>query len=1364
MHQVTMNSVSFRIGFFTLILLFSCALVFGQDDFNFKHIKPQIQNKDVFISKTVQDSLGNIWMNYGGGILKYNGYNYRKITKFEIFPNIKNSDGINFISTDNSKNIWIKTAQGQLSKYDSKKGEFHDFSNLINEPISICNSNSNKLWVVTITGKLYYFNDFEFNFVTSIPNLDNVNNKAESIEVVNNNQVFIGTSKGKIYNYSIKSQTLNELIGPFTDYPASISLKADNSNKLWIGTETFGLLVYDVNSKKFITNSLFKNSAHNLSKELFINLFLDSSNNIWGGTDGDGLYKINSINGDIKVYKKDNFNEFSLSSNTVIDINEDQYNNIWVVNKYGSIDIIPKANHNVHYIKGSENNIPLRILSIYKSKKGVLWIGSDGNGLTKIEQEKNSTKQYFNDSKKGFYVQSITEDENENIWFGTYKNGLWKFDSKKNTFKNIVVENDINHEATDIRTVFTDSKKRIWVGSNVSLNIYAPDESLLASFKYNDNGLNGTITESIIEDTSATIWLGVYGGGLFKFKENLDNINNSSFTNFNNNGTISTITSMCIGKPNEIIIVKDNGSPLLFDINKEKFFSFDNLRTPTITSILSSDPYNLWMGSSNGIHHFDRKKNLVKVYYTSDGFQSNSFVSRSAFRDSNGMIYFGTNHGINFFKPELLTKEKSDVKFVVNDVQVLNKSAKNLLKDQIKSDIYNFDKLYLENNQSSFSVTFSVIDNILDPNHYYSYKLEGFEEEWRTTYSEATASYTNLPSGEYILKMKAYGLNEPSVIAKKDIAIVIHPPFWKTPVAYLLYLALLALLIYLGVKWYYLRKKLLVNKISRRKENELHEAKMNFFAKMSHEIQTPITLILGPVEDMLKRAEVNGNLLLKERLNIISNNANRLSRIAQQLTLARNKDLSRLKLLVTENNLHNDITKVCLSFNELARNKKIDFSINCPKNLDKAWYDREKLEHILYNLLSNAFKFTPPEGNVQLTVTPNSKKSNVRIIISDSGQGIKKEELDDIFKLFYRTNNAKASKGMGIGLALTKELVSLHRGKIKVKSASGDGTTFIIKIPISEQSYNDSERITSSKESHTVLQTKNEIDNIKEVDDFDKTKKTILIVEDNFELQSFLKNLLKKTFNILLAENGEEGYYYAKNNIPDLIISDIMMPKMDGIEMCRELKKNKLTNHIPVIMLTAKNSTNAKIEGLKTGAIEFISKPFNTSELLLKVNNIIASKENIISKYRKELINKPQIKISKTQDEVFLENLTETVNENLKNPNFKVDELAELLNMSYSSLYRKCSTVTGMNLIDFVRHLRLKKAAVLMVNYGYNISQVAYMVGFNDPKYFTKSFKKHFALTPKDFKNKAQDSSKIHDFLKEHGININDLNQVEDPN
>ncbi|WP_189663060.1 ATP-binding protein [Polaribacter sp. IC073] len=1330
---------------------------------NVKHISPLYENKQLNISQIAHDSIGNIWMSSNYGILKYNGYSYNFIDIKEVFTALTSNDRIKQISSDNNNNIWIKSTKGLLTKYDSKSGTFTSIEHLIKEPIEIIKPIRIGLLLATTSGKIYTVFNNKAKYICTVPNTASTENRIISIEASRGNEFFISTNKGRVYNYSLKTNSMEEIVSDYSNYPGVTILQVDNNGKLWIGTEAHGLFIYDIKQRKLIQNSFLKGKTAGIKKEFFISFFYDTNGFIWAGTDGGGIYKINSETGKIIIYKNKFPNLFSISSNTIINISKDLQQNIWLVTNHGNANVIPTPNNNIKYHKGSISGTPVRVLSVYKSSKETLWIGTDGNGLTRIEKNKNP-KEYFNNIENNFYIQSITEDDNANIWLGTYRNGLWKFNSKTEKFSKIIVTNKLNQEAKDVRTTFKDSKGRIWVGSTVSLNIYDKNEKLLAGFNNNKSPLNGIVVESIIEDHANNIWIGQQDGGLYKFNEDLKSLVKSTFSRYSNadKKTASRIIDMSLGKKNEIWFINQDLDLELFNTKTTTFHEFRDLfpnKKHSFTSIVAKDSTNLWLSSYHGIHHFNVEKKEVISYYSSEGFQEEPYIIRSSFKDKDDQIYFGSSKGINFFDPTKLTKTQIKAHLFVTSIDILNKPAKQIIPEQIHSEIFNVNQLHLKYNQSSFTIKFAAIGNIINPNYNYSYRLKGFDKEWKSTYSEGSATYTNIPSGDYVFEIKANEINQPLNVLSKQINIAISPPIWQNSYAYLFYLLILFILIFSFSKWILIRRKLLINKISRRKEKELHKEKINFFTKMSHEIQTPITLILGPIDDMLKRAEQNGNLLLKERLNIISNNAGRLSRIARDLTLVRNRDLNRLNLSVTRNNLKENIDQICLSFKELARIKNIDFTINCPNNIENTWYDKDKVEHILYNILGNAFKYTPKEGNIQLTVKPLNKKEVLKISISDSGVGIQKEELADIFKLFYRSTNRNNAKGTGIGLALTKELIHLHKGKIKVESSKSEGTTFTIKLPVSENFYADDEKITSSKK-ETQKKIETNTTNFTETilkNDINTTKKTILVVEDNLELQKFLQDLLLEHYNIILADNGKEGYYLAKNNLPDLIISDVMMPEMDGIEMCDVLSKDNLTKHIPIVLLTAKNSTQAKITGLKTGAIEYINKPFNSNELLLKIHNIIAAKESIISKYRKELINNPKVKIEKSQDELFLESLNKIVNERLSDSNFKVDELADKLNMSHSSLYRKCSSLTGLSLIDYIRQTRLNKAAVLLAKYGYNISEVAYLVGFNNPKYFSKSFKSQFKSTPKGFKNMASASKDIKVYLKENNVNMTDF-------
>jgi signal transduction histidine kinase/DNA-binding response OmpR family regulator/ligand-binding sensor domain-containing protein len=1346
------------------LVIWRSSFLYGQHQTNFNHISPVLNNKVISITQTEQDALGYMWMLFGNGILKYDGYDYKLIKNKTLFSKWQSTDIIKNIISDEEKNIWLISESGLVSKYNSNYGTYEDISSIIAEPIQKIRAKESGVWLLTKNNILYRYTDSKINKIASIFKNTTLPITVKDMDLTNPNEVFLSTDAGRLYRYEIKSKELNELIGPFTDFPGGLILTSDKNNRLWIGTDSFGFFIYDAIKKEFIQDTFFSNEKFKVDKELFLSVFFDSNGYVWGGTDGGGLYKIDSNTGEINLFTKHDSDQSSLESNTILNISEDNHKNIWITTNYGKLNILPYKNNNIGYHEGSSNKTPQRILSIFKSSKGILWIGSDGSGLTKVstnsKNEVISESHYLNniDLNSRYYVQSIIEDSNANIWFGTYKNGLFFHDTKENSFKKIAIINSKNQEGTDVRTIFKDSKNRIWVGSNTSLNVYSSQLKLLAVFDVNSHNLEGYVLQSIVEDQNGIIWLGTKKN-LFKLKENLTNLQNSTFSKQSNYGNdsikIKGVIHIAIGKPNELWLISNDGKLFKFNTKSRTYSAFEHIESFNdiiITSVIVDDN-NLWLSSNNGIICFSIKNNSTKTYYSTDGLQDNMFLPRSAFKDAQGILYFGNTKGVNYFNPKTLNKKKSYAKLYINEVEILNQTIDSLIPLQVASGIYNIASLDLENNQSSFSFRFSAIDNIINPKYYYAYRLKGFDKDWITNHSERLATYTNIPAGDYIFEVKASTKVNSWDVSTKQIIVSIEQPFWNKPITYLLYLCIILLVTYGIRRWYLLKKKLLLEKVSHKKENELHELKMNFFAKMSHEIQTPITLILGPIDNLFDLAEQNGNLLLKQRLKIISNNAKRLSKIARELTLVRNKELGILKLLVTRNSLWIHIEEISLSFKELARNKQIDFVINCPKSLFDIWYDKEKIEHIIYNLLSNAFKFTPKEGYIQLNVVPTNSKKLIKISVTDSGSGIRKEELNAIFELFYQSNIGKKNKGSGIGLALTKELIDLHKGKIEVESISNEGTTFTVTIPITEDAYTESERITTSDSEIPNTNTNTNTGNNNSINQEESSvnKKTILIVEDNYDLQSFLKELLIFQYNIILAENGEEGYYYAKSNFPDLILSDIMMPKLDGIEMCKKLQNNSLTKHIPVVLLTANNSTSSKISGLKSGAIEYISKPFNSNELLLKVKNIITSNEHIISKYRKETINRPEILLDKSQDEIFLEDLVSNVNLRLDDANFKLEELADSLNMSYSRLYRKCQSLTGTSLVDFVRLLRLKKGAILLTKYGYNISETAFKTGFNDPKYFSKCFKKQFKKTPGDFKKEAQKTD-INLYLKKYSI------------
>lgn len=1348
-------------------ILFSLSSL-GQNRINFFHLTPKLENENILIKNTVQDNLGYIWMSHKEGITKYDGYDFSYYSYETIFNKKPLKDVVKNIAIDKSGCLWVLTFKGYTAKR-SENGEFTTFTQKFssNKPSSFIQTiftKDDKIWFASKNGTIYLkiADKFKIDSITSI-NSARKNSIILDLDITKKNELIFSTNKGTIYKYSIPNKSLEEIKGPFSNYPGIVTISLDRNDNLWIGTENLGLFHYDLKKRSLIEHSSFKNKQNRLIHDRFLSLFCDSSGIIWAGSDGEGLYKINPNTGDINFFKNNLSDKFSIGSNSIIDINEDSNQNLWVVGNYGDLNILPIKKSNIFYHQGSAKKVPVRVLCMLKSTNGTLWIGTDGNGLTKVEpySKKEIQTLTYGDSNEGFYIQTLEEDKDKNIWIGTYKNGLWFYDYKKEKFSKIQITNSKGIQATNIENVFKDSKNRIWVGSNLSVDIFLNKEKKIASFPFGEKGLYGDLPRSIIEDSNKNIWIGVDRSGLFKFKESSTNIQESAFQQHlqTNKGTKPdySITAMAATTDGKLWLL-DQGKLAVFntiDNSLKEYIDFEPFSDAFLIAILLETDDNLWLSSTKGIWNFKAKDSIVKRYYKTDGFQDDFFIHESAYKDDLGNLYFGGLYGLNRFHPNMISKSETITNINISDIEILNKSASLILPEQTQEGIEKVNTLKLKHNQSSFSFRFSVIGNILNSNYFYTYRLKGFNDEWISSNNDRAAVYTNISPGNYTFEVKAGTKKGNWDIPSKNINIHIKEPIWNQRWAYFIYFIIIGLSIYGIFKWVLLNNNLLAERLENSHEKELYALKMNFFAKMSHEIQTPLTLIEAPIEDMLKRMEGSENLLLKQRLKMIANNTSRLSRITNELTTLRNKELGQLKLKVSKKDIIYELKKITESFEEQARFKKIDFQKNHFQESYNLWFDSDKIEHIVYNFFSNAFKFTPREGEITLETKLHAETKMLEISIKDNGFGISKQDQENIFKLFYQTTNGAEVKGSGIGLALVKELVHLHKGEILVDSKFNKGSKFTILLPIDENVYSDKEKIIPKPDSVSQLQENNKqtIELFNEIKTTtSKVKNTLLIVEDNFEMQYFLQDIFSKFYNVLVADNGKEGLELAEKSNPNIIISDITMPIMNGLKMCKALKKNKKTSHIPIILLTARNTTKTKIKGLEHGAIEFINKPFNIKELFLKTHNILTTQEKAFSNFKSELISSPKERKIKSKDTLFLEKLTETLNEEMRNPNFKLENLSEIFNMSYSVIYRKCQTLTGKTVVDFFRLIRLKKSAILLSQSGYTVSEVSFIIGFNDPQYFSNCFKKQFGKTPNSFKKEAK-TTDLNELLSKYKLN-----------
>ncbi|MGZ2369938.1 hybrid sensor histidine kinase/response regulator transcription factor [Ancylomarina sp. YFZ004] len=1351
-----------------LILLFvicnSYFFSFADESTNFIHLSAEVDRQQTNVSTVVEDSLGYLWFNSDKGILRFDGYDYKAYSFTDVMGiNARTSSILNIIKDKNNR-IWCVSKKGNISEllpsgkftpHHSRIQNLEEHQNI--ESLAIGES---RLWLGSNFGTLVGQSLSDSTHIKF--DINSPNERITSISEGKNNSIWFSTGTGRVFKGNTTTMTIEELPVPFNQSSNTTILTTDSDGNLWIGTELNGLFFYNTTSQTYEQFHKKAQISHFVPTNMIIRIFRDSKGLIWAGTDGGGLCQVNPKTKKVKIYKHSKTNKFSLQSNSVIGFGETRNNDIWIFTNYGNINILPHESSTVGYYSGSLSGTPTRVLSILNCKDGSLWLGTDGEGISVINKQGIAIKQFItnstlNNGLNGNYIQSIVEDQSKNKWIGTYLNGLCHYNSKTDQFKSIQIKDKKGQVATDVRSLYIDKRNRTWVGTNLGIFVFSNSDKQIAFFPNNRNGLSGSIAEVFMEDESDQLWIGMYQGGVCLFNEN-DFFEKSNFATYklskSNNQMENSVMHGTADLHGHLYLLNSYSKLIKFNLKtklSEPLKGFGNEELHGGIAIVLADSSDLWISKTNGISHLNLNTKQAYYYTWKNGTLKDRFLSGSAGIDQNGLLYFGGVGGVNFFDPKQMKTSKKEFQLRINQLDIVNRDANEIIPDQIHEGIEQVKKIELNHKQTSFSFQFSVINDHLDPNYFYAYRLKGFNTNWITTENNRIATYTNIPYGDYTFEVKAGTKRNLWDIEPRAIQMTVLSPLWQRWWAYTFYSLVLIIafffIIRYSIMWARLKKKLIIEEWQNEKINELYAMKMNFFAKMSHEIQTPLTLIMAPIESMIERAE--GNLLLKQRLNVIHNNAKRLSRIALELMTVRNREMGKLQLRASENNISKHCETIALSFTEQARFKHIDFVFESKQNDIMLWYDKEKLEHVIYNLLANAFKFTPREGQIQFKIKSNYE--HFFLNISDSGIGIDEENLQHIFDLFYQSKEGKAVGGTGIGLALTKELITLHKGEINVVSAINSGTEFSLKLPL-DCKHLSVDEIIDKPVINELVQTENsnKEDLYKPTINLN-SKIKILIVEDNYEMLLLLKDTFSPLYNVFTAENGKEALSILHETTPDLIISDIMMPIMDGISLCKELKNTKTMRHIPIILLTARNTTQSKLEGLKYGAIEYINKPFNVKELIFKINNILESHKNLILKYRTELLTQTEAPQVESPDEKFIESVLIELEKNLVNPDFKLEDLSEALSMSYSNIYRRFQSITNKTLVDFMRCLRLKKAAFILVKHNYTISEIAFNVGFNDPKYFSRCFKKEYNYTPKQFKQLANSEDGT-SFLESHDI------------
>ncbi|MCS3554213.1 MULTISPECIES: two-component regulator propeller domain-containing protein [unclassified Sphingobacterium] len=1306
------------------------------------------------MSRTATDSLGFMWISDQDGLYKFDGYGFKKIAFTQIFGADFKNRSTSLFEKDKRGNFWMATDNGDLVKM-APNGRIVNYSTATGRIVFRCAvSNQNAVLFGSTTGELWTMDlqTDKLKRIVKFPPTKYGSTAVQDMTLSEKGDLYISTVANEIYVYAVAQKSLKKLNLPIQGGAVEkLFLVNDNRNRLWISTEYHGLFCYDPMNSHL--QQYGERGDNHKEYMMYRTIHCDREGIIWLGTDGYGLRRLDPNSGNITAYQHQIGNVYSLGNNTVRYINNDDNGNIWLVLKDGITQVLAYKQYPIQNYSGLPAHVPHRVISILKTQDKSLWIGSDGLGLSHINA--NGLRKHYDEQNgfKGRFIQALAEDKLGYVWIGTYQNGLLRYSKTNNSFVEIQLGRSLGIPfLKDFRNIFVDSKGRIWISSTYGIHVLNSEANVLATFPYSNRGDNGTVADAVFEDRHGQLWIAFSQGILTRFMEDPHSLGQSTFQTVdyhqweNKAPRYYSITQICQDKTGLLWFRCDGGFMIRFNPEKETYQSFENhvgLRNTVIVSMQLDRDGLLWLGSRNGLHQFDPRQQRILNYTMYDGLQDNLFIRKSSFQSDDGELFFGGINGVSSFYTKSLAIKPVTARLLINDITVLNQPYEEITtegKEGVR--VEQIQEMHLKAYQSSFSISFAAIGNLLNTNYRYQYRLKGFDENFSRPSVGRTATYTNLPPGHYTFEVVAAPQgSDLFAVGPLSIPIYIASHWWQSWPAKLCYFSILAGVVYLISRWLSLRSRLFQEEMGRHREKELYDMKMNFFAKISHEIQTPLSLIIGPLETFFFKKEQEIRSEQDEQaLYMIKNNAERLSRVIAELTHVRDREIGQLRLAKKEGDLAHHLRNISVSFGHLAKQKGVSLHTEIPEKQLIFAYDYLKIEHVLYNLLGNAIKFTPASGHIDLQVLLDKTDSQVIIRITDSGPGIDEETAEKVFDIFYQGTVGKEIGGLGIGLALSKEIVQLHNGSLTMHSKLGEGSRFEILLPLSYSTSMMNQDVQSQKNKSAIVLSKRE--------ELLITNKEILIVEDNLDMQLFLSGLLREKFNVTIAGNGLEALEILKKKRMDLILSDVMMPKMDGVQLAEKLHADPISQHIPIILLTAFPSGENRERGLLAGTVAYLSKPFHAHELVLLVENILVKQQHAIAKYKNNLVATPTVEEGKLgKADLFLIKLTTILKEQVSDSEFHLEDLEGLLHMSYSVIFKKCQETTGFTPLEYFRRIRIKKAAMLLVRYNYTVSEAAFEVGFTDSRYFSRLFKEMIGNTPSMFKNQIKEED-LDNFLQ----------------
>ena len=1343
---------------------------------------PQQTNNMTFASLSVKDGLsqgtvntiyqdrqGFMWFGTNDGLNRYDGYEFR------IFKHIKGDSAsisnniVNCILEDSIGNLWVGTLDG-LSCYDTHTESFKTYKHIPGDEKSLSNNYVKSLFVdeddVLWIGTDMFLNRFDRNTETFEQyDFDGIlaNTRIFDIHKDAYNDMWLATRNAGLIRFDHKTFQYVQYRYDYKDEHSISSdhvyaIYEDSAGRLWIGTWEHGVNFYDREQDCFDRIPVKKDGT-GLNNNQIRCIAENEDGLLWIGT----FEGLNIYDPETKTFQyclRHNNMPGTLSYNTVNYIFRDRVGSMWLGTHGGGINIYNYLFHQFHLIDPKAvSDHDYGIIGPLVEYDGKIWIGTEGGGLACYDIR---TKEYryfdlYNPSRGALNsntIKTLCIDKDNYLWIGTYAGGILTFDMKKEKVINYYDSLD-GISSNIVNDIYEDRNSNIWVGSNTAEGVHTKaydSEKFSVGYEVqvDSQWVDLPWIRVISEPNTNELWFGSIYYGIFIYK---DGKTTRHISTSNSDLSSDYITVIMEDSKDNIWIGTSGGGVNMYDPASRDIKSLttaDGLLNDNISTIIEDDSGTIWISTVAGISRFNPADSTFTNYsFNKNGFPIETLNLKSGLLASDGQLYFGGSNGLVHFHPQHIVSNPHHPPVVLTHLSLDNTpvaldDGTGILKKSI-TDTRGITLRYDQTN--TITLGFAALNYIFPENNQYMFYLEGYEQEWNKPGFQRLVTYTNLPAGKYVLKIKA---SNNSGIWNDDhlsFAIQVLPPPWKTWWAYTLYALFFVGLVYAIVYYFVSRMKLendiRVKQIEKQTLEQVHQMRLNMFTNFSHELRTPLTLILNPVKTLLSDTSLSGTY--NSSLQMVYKNANRMLSLVNQLLDLRKQESGKIQIKVKEADIVKFVREIVILFRELANSKQISLELHTSEDRILAWFDPLLMEKVVYNLLSNAVKNTPENGKIAVGIRSKggAKGKEVELSVGDTGKGIPEKDLENIFAAFFQVNEqqVEGTYGTGLGLHITKSVVQQHHGTITVENKPGGGACFRITLPVNKELFDEKE-LADTSFNYTVDQAL--------VGDYfpeepgrvevlhKKNNPIILLVDDNADIRQFMKSQLQEDYVTYEAENGKAGWEVAEKVIPDIVISDIMMPVMDGLELCTKIKNQVKTSHIPVILLTARTSILQIEEGLMTGADDYITKPFDADLLKIRIRNMIENRRKAKQAYLKNFaIDIPAPK-TETIDNAFLDRAYDYVKKNMSDPELSIEEFGNQLNLSRTQLFRKIKALTGMSPSLFVSTLRLKYAAELLLESSLSVSEIAYQAGFSSLSYFTSSFRKLYNTTPTEYRQQKQ--------------------------